>query len=278
MTIPLIQLDHNTEGKDYIVGDIQGCYNSLMDALNKIPFDFEKDRLFGVGDLIDRGPQSMQCAKLIYEEWFICTVGNHELMMMQTILNNNPAYRETWIGNGGEWHYEYDRDELEQIALDMNNLPLIISVGTGKNRFNIVHAELTKRFNDVIIPVTNEHVDHFNFEPWDIDDMLWGRQIVTPRQDHKTYQLMNSSTKKKYQSHDLSTTYVGHSIIPFGPIQIERQIYLDTGHVTAVNYPGGPTTRSPLTIACPVDKVFYSYTLPWKTVVKKPYSEIKKYT
>ena len=54
----LVRFDKNTHGTDYIVGDIHGHYERLMSQLGELNFDFACDRLFCVGDLIDRGPDS----------------------------------------------------------------------------------------------------------------------------------------------------------------------------------------------------------------------------
>lgn len=48
----------NEVGKDFIVGDIHGCLDQLKFQLSVTGFDKSKDRLFSVGDLIDRGPDS----------------------------------------------------------------------------------------------------------------------------------------------------------------------------------------------------------------------------
>ena len=47
-------------GRDWVVGDVHGCFRTLRDALLAIDFDDGRDRLFSVGDLIDRGPNSIK--------------------------------------------------------------------------------------------------------------------------------------------------------------------------------------------------------------------------
>ncbi|WP_196140051.1 symmetrical bis(5'-nucleosyl)-tetraphosphatase [Aliikangiella sp. G2MR2-5] len=65
----------------YAIGDIQGCYQTLLELLNKIHFDPKEDNLWIAGDLINRGPQSLQTLKFLYQhkESVRCVLGNHDL-------------------------------------------------------------------------------------------------------------------------------------------------------------------------------------------------------
>ena len=48
----------NENGRDLVVGDVHGCFRTLDHALSEFGFDPSRDRLFGVGDLVNRGPHS----------------------------------------------------------------------------------------------------------------------------------------------------------------------------------------------------------------------------
>ena len=80
----LVKLPANLLGKDYVVGDLHGCFDELELLLNYVSFDKERDRLFCVGDLIHRGPKSLECLNLLKsrnsknEKWFFSTLGNHD--------------------------------------------------------------------------------------------------------------------------------------------------------------------------------------------------------
>ena len=50
----------NVGGRDFAVGDIHGCFSHLSRSLEAIGFDAAVDRLFSVGDLVDRGPDGLQ--------------------------------------------------------------------------------------------------------------------------------------------------------------------------------------------------------------------------
>ena len=45
----------NRTGRDFVVGDVHGCFRTLEQALGQVGFDRERDRLFSVGDLVNRG-------------------------------------------------------------------------------------------------------------------------------------------------------------------------------------------------------------------------------
>lgn len=56
---PLVRrFDRKPLGRDLIVGDAHGCFTKLQASLDAVGFNLERDRLFSVGDLVDRGPES----------------------------------------------------------------------------------------------------------------------------------------------------------------------------------------------------------------------------
>ena len=66
---------------NYAIGDIQGCFDELMNLLHKIKFKTDRDQLWICGDLINRGPKSLESIEFLYsirENCFI-TLGNHDL-------------------------------------------------------------------------------------------------------------------------------------------------------------------------------------------------------
>ncbi|MCU7647701.1 symmetrical bis(5'-nucleosyl)-tetraphosphatase [Pseudomonas piscis] len=73
----------------YAVGDLQGCLEPLQCLLEQVAFDRTRDRLWLVGDLVNRGPQSLETLRYLYSirESLVCVLGNHDLHLLAAWRN-----------------------------------------------------------------------------------------------------------------------------------------------------------------------------------------------
>lgn len=209
---------------NYVIGDVHGNYNTLLQLQNLLA---KKSKMIFVGDLIDRGKFSNKVIKFIRENNYLCTLGNHEKMMimhgevfasMVPVISTN--YIHSWLNNGGkdtllsydlikinEGKVEYTGNEesLKVFIDDINwlkTLPLYIEFDKIINDRKVVvsHSCISNVWDK---KDDKEFTDEFEeYALWHRDDALEGSEIFN---------------------------VFGHTPTPFGVDFKEHYINLDTG-------------------------------------------------
>jgi serine/threonine protein phosphatase 1 len=136
------QFGLNQKGRDFVVGDIHGYFSLLEDLLKRVNFDPENDRLFSVGDNIDRGPHSKEVLEWLKKPWFFSIQGNHEVMAIEWFRTKGSEWKN-WAIHGGSWFMDMPKEEQEKYIPEFKKLPHVFEVETIHGTVGIVHAECT---------------------------------------------------------------------------------------------------------------------------------------
>ncbi len=81
----------------YAVGDIQGCLKPLKRVLKAVKFDPARDQLWCVGDLVNRGPDSLKTLRFLkgLGDACVCVLGNHDLHLLELAAGGVLYRRDT---------------------------------------------------------------------------------------------------------------------------------------------------------------------------------------
>jgi serine/threonine protein phosphatase 1 len=238
-------LPKNTQGRDFIAGDLHGCIKDLTALLQHVDFDNENDRLFLVGDLVDRGPNSMECLRLLKAPYVYAVQGNHEDMLAGAIIpeeGTRPGVaeflRRMYMWNGGGWVWEdgnymnhrwnpdLDPRELQTLAQVARDLPYVITV---EDSFSVMHAEPPKYFNFTY--EKGRDLLDYSQGGWadqtcqDGPVALWGRDWFY---DFHGRHPANVRSQPTPRSSVIETMYVGHTPVQ-QPVRLGFLVNLDTG-------------------------------------------------
>lgn len=125
----------------YAIGDIQGCYDELARLLDQLRFDPTNDRIWSVGDLVNRGPKSLEVLRFFKSlgECAAVVLGNHDLHLLALAAGNQRHARDSTVDAILQ---APDRDEL----LDwLRHRPLFHL--SAKKGYAMVHAGLPPQWD-----------------------------------------------------------------------------------------------------------------------------------
>lgn len=230
------QLLINPNGRDFVVGDIHGHLARLEKVLDYHQFRPESDRLIAVGDLINRGTDSLNTLRLLSEPWFFSVAGNHERMISQhrqalTRRQLTADERQKMVTIGAQWLLDaYDSlnedkwaDLITEIMNLISQMPLMIQVGNGPEAVGVIHAELPDwDWNRSVTRLERIKKVKFWDQPRDepsIESILWGRT--------QFQSLMNGEHNDRHIS-GIAWVIQGHSVLN-APKRAGNRLWIDTG-------------------------------------------------
>lgn len=194
-------------GRDFVAGDVHGCFETLASALEQLRFDQTRDRLFGVGDLINRGPHSDRALEWLRTRFTGVTRGNHEDMFLDWLQ----AGRTDTPPDYALWCFTLDDTQRNEWAQAIAAMPLAITVATAHGAVGITHAEAAwPDWTKALDALERRDVDSVNIA-------LYGFGVG--RDTHRA--------TAKEAVHGVRMTVHGHAV---GPVRtIGNRWYIDTG-------------------------------------------------
>jgi len=88
--------------KKYIIADIHGCHRALIQCLKRSKFNYDKDELIVLGDVVDGYPETKQCIdELLKIKNLIYVLGNHDLWCLTWMGDPFASQPEIWLSQGG---------------------------------------------------------------------------------------------------------------------------------------------------------------------------------
>jgi serine/threonine protein phosphatase 1 len=259
----IARLANNSSGKDYVIGDIHGCLDAVNELLHKMKFDYSRDRLLCTGDLTHRGPNSLGCLQLLKEPWFYSVRGNHEENTMAALnlhfgmpTTKADAFYQLAI-DGGLWLCELVAktfaksskaslvsQALSEALYDIQNLPKVLLVGEGKEKYIVVHSFLLK--NDKLSPEDPKFASKCLFTDLELEEIALGQaplsnpkllnesklvgQYLKKLDSESRINNLNTPTEFNYTSkpHGSPKIFCGHTPLS-KPMEFLGHIHIDTG-------------------------------------------------
>ncbi|RYU59976.1 symmetrical bis(5'-nucleosyl)-tetraphosphatase [Methylolobus aquaticus] len=119
----------------HAVGDVQGCHAELLSLLDEIRFDPAHDRLLLTGDLVNRGPRSLETLRLVRSLGAAATtvLGNHDLHLLAVAFGISRTKRKD------TFHDVLDAPDCNELLNWLRRQPLCHREG----RYTLVHAGLS---------------------------------------------------------------------------------------------------------------------------------------
>lgn len=241
----------NIDGRDFVVGDLHGCFDELGNLLKHVKFNPAIDRLFSTGDLMDRGPKSLECVSLLNKTWFYPVLGNHEDILL--IKNSMIDKKDTENIPLAEINY------LNQFKPYINHffqMPLVYEINhLIHKKIYIIHAEILPEhlnkfeedkfgqdeyqtylnalqkydFSEKIVNFFEQHKNStltFGLK----QKLLWSRKNISLfYKNHKEeIEVLNFNFLDDEKFQAKTKIFCGHNVVPF-PMKIGQQFYIDTG-------------------------------------------------
>lgn len=164
-----------------VIGDIHGCYHTLLQLMQQIKEKYGEIELFCVGDLVDRGAHSQLVLDYCIEHKIQVTLGNHDCMFLYAFKYPSHPYRSAWVMNGNYETlraYADSQEDFRKHISYLESLPLFYNL---PDCF-ISHAGISVLYESKLSGIDAwENADWRNFLSTEMErdiGVLWNRSIL----------------------------------------------------------------------------------------------------
>lgn len=154
----------------YVISDIHGQFDALMKMMERIDFSYD-DEMYVLGDIIDRGNQSLECVQWIMEQDnILAMLGNHELMFLEDYQHNYPGFFNTIV----EARERLSDGEIKKIADWISDMPECKLINIKGRHFYLNHTQAvsTDYFNqtltDRMFPDYDRYKKYYHYDTKDV--------------------------------------------------------------------------------------------------------------
>ena len=170
-TTSCLRISARSEQRVFVVGDLDANLRELRTALDRVEFSPKQDLLISLGDAIDRGEDSVAVLEYFQSIDAKMVLGNHEHIMLESILGKDEVAMKLWVQNGGDWHLSESEERVQSLCEWLLHQPLSIVLDYQTYKIGFSHT-LPIQWDWDSLPSEKSRV---------VSSLLWDRVRVKKR-------------------------------------------------------------------------------------------------
>ena len=192
----------------FAIGDIQGCYKEFRKLLSEINFNTKKDTLWLTGDLVNKGPQSLDVIKYVMDlnDKAITVLGNHDFYLIASYFK-----ADSWPNNANLFNDILSHKDSSEIIgwlrcqkimhLDNELKHILVHAGIHPEWETTEILSLSSKIEFLL---KGEHCKKFIESLWTNDPRYWSKNLD---EKEKIIFAVNVFTRMRYLKKDLSLDF-----------------------------------------------------------------------